>query len=109
VTHSGCWLRVNATAKGFGMANIEHSAPVTTQTVFQTASLAKQFTAVASLHLSLQDWLTWQSALRKRAVLRPASGDSVFTPAHLNSGKAYTYGLGWERHHGSEPGWLQGW
>jgi len=34
-------------ARGYGEANVEHHVPVTRQTVFQSGSLGKQFTAVA--------------------------------------------------------------
>jgi CubicO group peptidase (beta-lactamase class C family) len=32
---------------GYGLANMEHSIPITTQTVFRTGSVGKQFTAMA--------------------------------------------------------------
>ena len=38
-------------AKGYGYANVEHRVPVTPQTIFQTASVGKQFTAVAVMLL----------------------------------------------------------
>lgn len=38
-------------ARGVGMANLEHSAPITPDSVFQVASVAKQFTAFATLLL----------------------------------------------------------
>ena len=38
--------------QGYGLADLEHSAPVTTETVFQVASLGKQFTAAAVLLLA---------------------------------------------------------
>jgi CubicO group peptidase (beta-lactamase class C family) len=41
-------------AAGFGLANVEHAVPVTTSTVFQTGSLAKQLTAVAVM-LQVED------------------------------------------------------
>jgi CubicO group peptidase (beta-lactamase class C family) len=57
-------------------------------------------TADGSLYLSLQDWLVWERALRKRAVLRATSWEKVFTPVRLNSGKTYPHGFGWELHDG---------
>lgn len=57
-------------------------------------------TADGSLYLSLNDWLVWEQALRKRAVLQAASWQEVFTPVRLNSGKTYPYGFGWELHDG---------
>lgn len=41
-------------AKGYGLANVEHGVPVTADTVFQTASVGKQFTAAAILLLAEQ-------------------------------------------------------
>ncbi len=32
---------------GYGIANLEHGVPVTLQTVFQSGSIGKQFTAMA--------------------------------------------------------------
>jgi len=48
----GCAVGINRNgvpdyAHGYGMANLEYGVPVTPQTVFHTASLAKQFTAFA--------------------------------------------------------------
>lgn len=43
-------------AAGFGLANVEHAVPVTTSTIFQTGSLAKQLTAVAVM-LQVEDGL----------------------------------------------------
>lgn len=34
-------------AKGYGLANVEHNVPVTTDTIFQSGSVGKMFTAVA--------------------------------------------------------------
>jgi CubicO group peptidase (beta-lactamase class C family) len=36
-------------ARGYGMANLEHSVPISTGTVFRTGSVGKQFTAFAVL------------------------------------------------------------
>ena len=38
-------------AKGYGLANVEHGVPVTPETIFQTGSVGKQFTAVALMLL----------------------------------------------------------
>ena len=51
-------------AKGYGLANIEHQIPVKPETVFQSGSIAKQFTATAVMilveegKLSLDDKIT---------------------------------------------------
>jgi CubicO group peptidase (beta-lactamase class C family) len=70
-------------------------------------SPALNTTADGSLYLSLQDWLVWEQALRKRAVLRAASWRDVFTPARLNSGKTFPHGFGWELHDGRGPAWYR--
>lgn len=41
-------------AQGYGLADVEHNVPVTPQTIFQSGSLGKQFTAVAVM-LQAQD------------------------------------------------------
>ena len=38
-------------AKGFGLANVEHQAPVKAETIFQSGSMGKQFTATAVMML----------------------------------------------------------
>lgn len=60
-------------------------------------------TADGSLYLSLQDWLVWQAAIRRQAVLRPSSWQQVFAPVRLNNGTNYPYGLGWELDDGRGP------
>ena len=44
-------------SKGYGMANLEHSIPNTTHTLFRIASLTKQFTATAILKLQEENLL----------------------------------------------------
>jgi CubicO group peptidase (beta-lactamase class C family) len=53
-------------------------------------------TADGGLHLSVLDLVAWDAAIRRRAILRPASWDAVFTPVTLKSGNTYPYGFGWE-------------
>src|SRR5579859_7054601 len=38
-------------AKGYGLANVEHQMPVKPETVFQSGSVGKQFTATAVMML----------------------------------------------------------
>src|SRR5437588_4161668 len=51
-------------AKGFGFANVEHQVPVKPETIFQSGSMGKQFTATAVMmlveagKLSLSDPIT---------------------------------------------------
>jgi CubicO group peptidase (beta-lactamase class C family) len=75
-------------ARGYGYANVEHSVPVTVDTVFQSGSVGKQFTAAAVMllaedgRLSLDDPVTrylpeappgW-SAIRIRHLLTHTAG-----------------------------------
>jgi CubicO group peptidase (beta-lactamase class C family) len=53
-------------------------------------------TADGCFHLSLQDFLAWERAVRARALLKPDSWSQIFTPVVLNSGKTHPYGFGWE-------------
>ena len=45
-------------AKGYGLANVEHQVPVKTDTVFQSGSVGKQFTAAAVMMLVEQGRLS---------------------------------------------------
>lgn len=51
-------------ARGYGLANVEHQVPVKPETIFQSGSIGKQFTATAVMmlveegKLSLDDKLT---------------------------------------------------
>jgi len=61
-------------------------------------------TADGSLYWSLRDLLAWDAAVKRRAILKAESWHEILTPARLNSGKTYPYGMGWfldER--GSKP------
>jgi CubicO group peptidase (beta-lactamase class C family) len=59
-------------------------------------------TADGSLYWSLRDLIAWNSAVDRRAILRPESWQQILTPVRLASGKTYPYGFGWsleERNH----------
>ncbi|HEU4797133.1 MAG TPA: serine hydrolase domain-containing protein, partial [Pyrinomonadaceae bacterium] len=51
-------------ARGYGLANVEHQVPVKPETIFQSGSMGKQFTATAVMmlveegKLSLDDKIT---------------------------------------------------
>jgi len=74
--------------QGYGLANVELRVPVSPETVFQSASVGKQFTAVAVMmlveqgKLSLEDPITrylpggpdWWSSIRVRHLLSHTSG-----------------------------------
>ena len=51
--------------KGYGAANLEYDVPVTTKTVFQIASVSKQFTAFAVYLLEKQGKLSLEDDVRK--------------------------------------------
>jgi CubicO group peptidase (beta-lactamase class C family) len=81
-------------ARGYGLANVEHQVPVKPETVFQSGSLGKQFTAAAVLllveqgRLSLDDRITkylpegaprW-NAIRVRHLLTHTGGTTDYPP-----------------------------
>ena len=51
--------------KAFGMAEIEHGIPNTAQTIFESGSVAKQFTAASIVLLSLEGKLSLDDPVRK--------------------------------------------
>lgn len=51
--------------KGYGMANLEYEIPITTKTVFNIASVSKQFTAFAIYLLEKQGKLSFEDDIRK--------------------------------------------
>ena len=69
-------------AAGFGLANVEHAVPVTSSTIFQTGSLAKQFTAVAVM-LQVEDAkLDLDGSIARYLPGAPASWNAI-TVRHL--------------------------
>ena len=51
--------------KGYGSANLEYDIPITPQTVFNIASVSKQFTAFAIYLLESQGKLSFEDDIRK--------------------------------------------
>lgn len=51
--------------KGYGLANLEHRVAVTTETVFDLASVSKQFTATAVMILADRGKLAFEDDVRK--------------------------------------------
>lgn len=51
--------------KGYGAANLEYDIPVTTKTVFQIASVSKQFTAFSIYLLEKQGRISLEDDIRK--------------------------------------------
>ena len=65
---------------GYGIANMDHSIPITPETVFDIASISKQFGAMAALLLEAQGSLGWKRLTRATviywSVSRPPRGAS---------------------------------
>ena len=66
----GCGVGINrdgkpAYVKTFGMANLEYDIPLTPNTVFESGSVAKQFTAGAIVLLALDGKLSLEDDVRK--------------------------------------------
>ncbi len=59
--------------KGYGLANVEHKAPVSADTIFQSGSVGKQFTAAAILLLSQRGKLSLDDPLAKHFTQAPSS------------------------------------
>jgi CubicO group peptidase (beta-lactamase class C family) len=67
-------------AKGYGMANLEYSIPITPETIFHMASVSKQFTAYSIVLLARQGklkldddihkYLTWFPDLKEKITIR---------------------------------------
>lgn len=99
IVHKG-----KVSARGYGMANVEHMVPVTEQTIFQSGSLGKMFTAAAIMlqvedgKLRLTDTITkffpdapasWRS-ITVRHLLTHTSGIPDYTTASFDYRKDYT-------------------
>lgn len=63
--------------KGYGTANLEYDIPVTTKTVFQLASVSKQFTAFAIYLLEKQGKITLEDDVRKYLPEIPDPGKTI--------------------------------
>lgn len=99
VVHKG-----EALARGYGYANVEHLVPVTADTIFQSGSLGKMFTAAAVMmlvedgKLALDDSIlrffpeapaSW-SAITVRHLLTHTSGIPDYTTSTFDYRKDYT-------------------
>jgi len=69
-------------SKGYGSANLEYGLPITTKTIFNIASVAKQFTVFAVLLLESQGKLSLDDDIRKYVPEVP-DFDKVITLRHL--------------------------
>src|SRR5688572_29266494 len=63
--------------KGYGTANLEYDIPITTKTVFQLASVSKQFTAFSIYLLEKQGKLSLEDDVRKYLPEVPDAGKTV--------------------------------
>ena len=50
--------------RGYGMANLEHDIPITTESVFRTGSVSKQFTAAVVAMAAMEGHLSLEDPLR---------------------------------------------
>ena len=90
----GCAVMVRHNGKvvlsaGYGMANLEHGVGVTPQTVFQSGSMGKQFTAMAVMMLVEEHNLSLDDPISKYLAVPPSW--SSITVRHLLT---HTSGLG---------------
>lgn len=69
-------------ARGYGLANLEHGIPITTSTVFDIASVSKQFGAMAIAMLAKQGKLSLDDDIRKHIPEVPDFGKTI-TIRHL--------------------------
>jgi CubicO group peptidase (beta-lactamase class C family) len=73
VTHNGDVVR----AEGFGIANLELQVPVKPETIFQSGSVGKQFTATAVMMLVEEGKIGLDDSLKKYFPAAPSSWNSV--------------------------------
>jgi CubicO group peptidase (beta-lactamase class C family) len=68
--------------RGYGMADLESGAPITGQTIFESGSVAKQFTAAAVVLLAMDGRLNLDDPVRKHLPEMPEY-DRPITVRHL--------------------------
>lgn len=94
-THTpGCAVGVGVNGSvvltaGYGMADLERNVPITPGTVFESGSLAKQFTAAALLLLAQQGKISLDDEMRKYLPELPAYG----APLTIRQVLSHTSGL----------------
>ncbi len=77
-------------AKGYGLANVEHNVPVTTETVFQSGSVGKAFTVIAVMMLAEDGKIALDDKINKYFPDAPAEWEAI-TVRHLLQ---HTSGMG---------------
>jgi CubicO group peptidase (beta-lactamase class C family) len=71
-------------SKGYGLANVEQNVPITPQTIFDVASISKQFTAASILLLEHQGKLRLDDDVRKYIPELPDYGRKITIQHMLN-------------------------
>lgn len=66
-----------AYARGYGMASLEHDAPITPDSVFYAGSVSKQFTAMAAALAIEQGTLAYEDPIRKYLPELPGYADAI--------------------------------
>jgi CubicO group peptidase (beta-lactamase class C family) len=69
-------------AKGYGLANVEHQVPVKPETIFQSGSVGKQFTAMAVMMLVEEGKINLEDKISKYFSDAPAAWQNI-TVRHL--------------------------
>ena len=87
--------------KAFGLADLEHNAPNTTETIFEAGSVSKQFTAASILLLATEGKLSTQDDVRKYIPELPTYDAPILIQHLLN----HTSGLKDWGSIGSLTGW----
>ena len=64
-------------AKGYGLANVEHQVPAKPETIFQSGSMGKQFTATAVMMLVEEGKLSLDDSIRKYFTDAPDSWQNI--------------------------------
>jgi CubicO group peptidase (beta-lactamase class C family) len=72
----------NILAKGYGIANVEHQVPVKPETIFQSGSVGKQFTATAVMMLVEEGKISLDDSINKYFTDAPESWKEI-TVRHL--------------------------
>jgi CubicO group peptidase (beta-lactamase class C family) len=63
--------------KGYGMASLEHDAPITPETVFYAGSVSKQFTAMSAALAIQQGKLAYEDPIRRYLPELPPYADAI--------------------------------
>ena len=64
-------------SRAYGMANLEYGVPNTTETIFESGSVAKQFTAASVVLLARQGKLSLEDDVRKYFPELPSYGETI--------------------------------